>query len=112
VKSEIGRLTIDGVDVVLMPESRALWERVGDSVILEGDSDFNLDGTTEPATLRQVLVPRQPRRRSGLSPGVSRETPLGKLVWASSSAGVHLHELGEAHLCGPGDAERCRPCFT
>jgi hypothetical protein len=32
---------------------------VGDSVILEGDSDFdfNLDGTTEPAMLRQVLIP-------------------------------------------------------
>ena len=64
--SEIGRLTVDGADVVLMPESpsgpesRALWERVGDSVILEGDSDFdfNTDGTTEPATLRQVLVPK------------------------------------------------------
>jgi hypothetical protein len=56
--SEIGRLTVDDADVVLMPESRAPWERVGDSVILEGDSDFNLDGTTEPATLRQVLVPR------------------------------------------------------
>ena len=64
--SEIGKLTVDGADVVLMPESpagpesRALWERVGNSVILEGDSDFdfNLDGTTEPATLRQVLVPK------------------------------------------------------
>ena len=57
--SEFGRLTVDGEYVVLMPESRALWERVGDSVILEGDSDFdfNLDGTTEPATLRQVLIP-------------------------------------------------------
>ena len=63
--SEFGRLTVDGASVVLMPESppgpesRALWERVGDSVILEGDSDFdfNLDGTTEPATLRQVLIP-------------------------------------------------------
>ncbi len=63
--SEFGRLTVDGPEVVLMPESppgpdsRAVWERVGDTVILEGDSDFdfNLDGTTEPATLRQVLVP-------------------------------------------------------
>ena len=63
--SEFGRLTVDGAEVVLMPESppgpesRALWERTGDSVILEGDSDFdfNLDGTTEPATLRQVLIP-------------------------------------------------------
>ena len=64
--SEIGKLTVDGAHVVLMPESppgpesRALWERVGDSVILEGESDFdfNLDGTAEPATLRQVLIPR------------------------------------------------------
>ena len=63
--SESGKLTVDGAYVVLMPEappgpeSRALWERVGDSVILEGESDFdfNLDGTTEPATLRQVLIP-------------------------------------------------------
>lgn len=63
--SEFGRLTVDGAFVVLMPESppgpesRALWERVGDSVILVGDSDFdfNFDGTTEPATLRQVLIP-------------------------------------------------------
>jgi hypothetical protein len=32
---------------------------VGDSVILEGESefDFNLDGTPEAATLRQVLIP-------------------------------------------------------
>jgi hypothetical protein len=64
--SEIGKLTVDGADVVLMPdsppgpESRAQWERVGDSVILKGDSefDFNLGGTTEPATLSQMLVPR------------------------------------------------------
>ncbi len=63
--SETGKLTVDGAHVVLMPESppgpesRALWERVGDSVILEGetDFDFNLDGTTEPAMLRQVLIP-------------------------------------------------------
>ena len=63
--SESGKLTVDGAYVVLMPElppgpeSRALWERVGDSVILEGESefDFNLDGTTEAATLRQVLIP-------------------------------------------------------
>ena len=63
--SEFGRLTVDGAYVVLMPESpagpesRALWERLGESVILEGESDydFNLDGTTEPATLRQVLIP-------------------------------------------------------
>ena len=63
--SESGKLTVDGAFVVLMPEappgpeSQALWERVGDSVILEGESDFdfNLDGTTEPAMLRQVLIP-------------------------------------------------------
>ncbi len=63
--SESGRLTVDGAYVVLMPEtppgpeSRGLWERVGDSVILEGESefDFNLDGTAEAATLRQVLIP-------------------------------------------------------
>ena len=63
--SESGKLTVDGAFVVLMPEappgpeSQAFWERVGDSVILEGDSDFdfNLDGTTEPAMLRQVLIP-------------------------------------------------------
>ena len=63
--SEFGRLTVDGMYVILSPEvplgppSQALWERVGDSVILEGDSefDFNLDGTPEAATLRQLLVP-------------------------------------------------------
>ncbi len=63
--SEFGRLTVDGAEVVLMPESppgpesRAVWERVGDTVILVGDSDFdfNRGGTTEPATLRQVLIP-------------------------------------------------------
>ena len=63
--SEIGKLTVDGAHVVLTPESpagpesRALWERVGESVILEGDSefDFNTDGTAEAATLRQVLIP-------------------------------------------------------
>ena len=63
--SESGKLTVDGAFVVLMPEappgpeSQALWERVGDTVILEGESDFdfNLDGTTEPAMLRQVLIP-------------------------------------------------------
>ena len=64
--SESGELTVDGEYVILRPTSppgpvsQALWERVDDSVILEGESDFdfNLDGTTEPATLRQVLVPR------------------------------------------------------
>ena len=53
--SESGRLTVDGAEVVLTPEvppgpeSRALWERVGDSVILDGESefDFNRDGTPE-----------------------------------------------------------------
>ena len=63
--SESGRLTVDGIYVILYPEiplgspSQALWERVGDSVILEGESefDFNVDGTAEPATLRQVLIP-------------------------------------------------------
>ena len=41
------------------PASPALWERVGNSVILEGECefDFNLDGTPEAATLRQVLIP-------------------------------------------------------
>ena len=40
--SKIRKLTVDGADVVLMPESpsgpesRAVWERVGDSVILGG----------------------------------------------------------------------------
>ena len=63
--SEIGTLTVDGPEVVLVPlsppapPSRAVWERVGESVILVGESefDFNLDGTTEAATLRQVLIP-------------------------------------------------------
>lgn len=64
--SESGTLTIDGEWVVFMrelpspDESRARWERIGSSVILEGDTefDFNLDGTAEPATLRTTLVPR------------------------------------------------------
>lgn len=64
--SESGRLTVDGMYVILMPEfppgpeSLALWERVGDSVILEGESDFdfNLDGMDEAAMLRQVLIPK------------------------------------------------------
>jgi hypothetical protein len=63
--SEVGKLTVDGPNVVFMPDSPpgpdalAIWQRVGDSVILDGDSDFdfNLDGTPEPATLRQVLIP-------------------------------------------------------
>ncbi len=63
--SEFGRLTVEGIYVILYPEvpsgpaSQALWERVGDSVILEGESefDFNGDGTAEPATLRQLLIP-------------------------------------------------------
>ena len=63
--SESGRLTSDDAFVILMPEVppgpawSALWKRVGDSVILEGESefDFNLDGTPEAATLRQVLIP-------------------------------------------------------
>ena len=63
--SEFGNLTVDGAHVVLLPtsppgpESRALWEQAGDTVILEGASefDFNLDGTNEAATLLQVLIP-------------------------------------------------------
>ena len=63
--SEIGTLTVDGPEVVLAPQSppgppsRAVWERVGESVILVGESefDFNLDGTAEAAILRQVLIP-------------------------------------------------------
>ena len=63
---ETGKLTVDGPNVVFMAElpvrreSLAVWERMGDSVILVGDSefDFNLDGTPEPATLRQVLIPK------------------------------------------------------
>ena len=64
--SESGTLTVDGEWVVFMrelpspDESRARWERLGSSVILEGDTefDFNLDGTAEAATLRTTLVPR------------------------------------------------------
>ena len=60
-----GRLTVDGAYVVFMQElpirdeSMDMWERVDDSVILVGESefDFNLDGTTEPAMLRRVLIP-------------------------------------------------------
>ena len=63
--SESGKLTVDGADIVLVPElppgpeSRATWERIGATVILVGESefDFNLDGTNEAATLRQVLIP-------------------------------------------------------
>ena len=63
--SEIGRLTVDGAEVVFIPqspageESRTVWERVGESVILVGetDFDFDLDGTTEAGTLRRVLIP-------------------------------------------------------
>ena len=63
--SESGRLTVDAEYVVLMPElppgpeSRSLWERVGDSVILEGESefDFNRDGTDQPVMVRHVLIP-------------------------------------------------------
>jgi hypothetical protein len=64
--SEVGRLTVDGDQVVLMPESppapesRAVWERVGERVVLVGDSefDFNGNGTNEAASLRQVLIPK------------------------------------------------------
>ena len=63
--STSGTLTVDGAFVVFMQElpitdeSLGRWERSGESVILVGESefDFNLDGTTEPATLRQVLIP-------------------------------------------------------
>ena len=64
--SEFGHLTVDGAHVVRMPESppgeesRALWELVGDSVILVGetDFDFNFDGALEAGILREVLIPR------------------------------------------------------
>ena len=64
--SESGVLTVEGQYVIFMrqlpspEESRARWERADSSVILEGDTDFdfNLDGTTEPATLRTEIVPR------------------------------------------------------
>jgi hypothetical protein len=62
--AEFGNLTVDGPNVVFIPEfgerSMALWEQVGDSVILTSgiDYDFNLDGTPEAATLRRVLIPR------------------------------------------------------
>jgi hypothetical protein len=64
--SESGMLSVEGTDLVFdrqLPtpgESRALWERDGSSVIFSGATnfDFNLDGTSEPATLRAVLVPR------------------------------------------------------
>jgi hypothetical protein len=64
--SEAVKLTVDGDQVVLMPESppapesRAVWERLGESVVLVGDSDFdfNGDGTNEAASLRQVLIPK------------------------------------------------------
>ena len=60
-----GRLTVDGAYVVFMQElpirdeSMDMWERIDDSVILEGENefDFNLDGTTEPAVLTRVLIP-------------------------------------------------------
>jgi len=62
--SEFGSLTVDGAEVVFIPqfgeESRELWEQVGESVILEVDTqfDFDLDGMTEAGILRRVLVPR------------------------------------------------------
>jgi len=64
--SESGMLSVEGTELVFdreLPtpgESRALWERDGPSVIFSGATsfDFNLDGTSEPATLRAVLVPR------------------------------------------------------
>ena len=62
--SEFGNLTVDGAEVVFIPqfgeESRELWERVGESVILEVDTqfDFDLDGMTEAGILRRVLIPR------------------------------------------------------
>ncbi len=64
--SVVGSLTVDGIHVVFMPRSPpgedllAVWELVGESVILESESefDFDLDGTTEAATLRRVLIPK------------------------------------------------------
>ncbi len=63
--STSGTLTVDDAFVVFMQElpitdeSIDRWERSDESVILVGESefDFNLDGTTEPATLRRVLIP-------------------------------------------------------
>jgi hypothetical protein len=62
--AEFGNLTVDGPNVVFIPQfgeqSPALWEQVGDSVILVSEIDFdvNLDGTPEAATLRRVLIPK------------------------------------------------------
>ncbi len=62
--AEFGNLTVDGPNVVYTPQfgeqSLALWEQLGESVILvsEVDFDFNLDGTPEAATLRRVLIPK------------------------------------------------------
>ena len=55
--SESGTLTVQGPTP---GTSIAHWERVASSVVLEGDTDFdfNLDGISEPATLRTVLTPR------------------------------------------------------
>jgi hypothetical protein len=62
--STSGTLTVDDAFVVFMQElpitdeSMDRWERSDESVILVGESefDFNLDGTTEPATLRRVVI--------------------------------------------------------
>lgn len=64
--SESGTLTVEGTELVFrreLPtagESRAVWERNGSAVIFSGATnfDFNLDGTTEAASVRTVLVPR------------------------------------------------------
>ncbi len=64
--SESGTLAVEGSEIVFhrqLPttgESRANWERDGSAVIFFGatDFDFNLDGTTEPASLRTVILPR------------------------------------------------------
>ncbi len=62
--AEFGNLTVDGPNVVFTPQfggqSLALWEQVGDSIILVSEIDFdvNLDGTPGAATLRRVLIPK------------------------------------------------------
>ncbi len=62
--AEFGNLTVDGPNVVFTPQfggqSLALWEQVGDSIVLVSEIDFdvNLDGTPGAATLRRALIPK------------------------------------------------------
>ena len=99
------------------PESRALWEQLGESVILEGESDYDFNlgrhdrrtGHAQTGADSQLASERGPCPMQG--PGsctartdrraVSRETPLGTLSQSGSGkseGGRRLFHVKQASL--------------